>query len=204
MNQPGSNLTVGHALQVDFAHYKQVLKNQEVVSQMEKTFTGFKPVDYDLSAQLKAIDAFQDKAVSSAQETVSKIDSELKDLNATLSNIKDARGFEELTLQDVAKARPQIPQTVDTMLEKGKWTVPGYKEKFGDLSLFYSNADVEGARADICILQTLCKSEPPTDIHTTMQIVLIRNAWLYVFDPVRRYYLPPSERRALSRTRSWC
>lgn len=120
--------------QVDFAHYKQVLKNQDVVSQMEKAFSSFKPTDYDLSGQLKAIDAFESKAVSSAQETTTKIDAELKDLNSTLSNIKDARGFEELTLQDIAKARPQIPQTVDTMLEKGKWTVPGYKEKFGDLS----------------------------------------------------------------------
>jgi hypothetical protein len=51
------------ALQVDFAHYKNVLKNQEIVSELEKTFTNFKPVDYDVNAQLKAIDSFQGKAV---------------------------------------------------------------------------------------------------------------------------------------------
>lgn len=50
-------------------------------------------------------------------------------LNGTLSDIEDARPFEDLTLQDIAKARPEIPQTVDTMISKGKWTVPGYNEK---------------------------------------------------------------------------
>lgn len=121
-------------IQVDFAHYKKTLKNQDIVSQMEKTFTSFKPVDYDVAGQVKAIETFEGKAVKSAEDTTTKIESELKELNATLSNIKDARGFQELTLQDIAKARPQIPQAVDTMVEKGKWSVPGYKEKFGDLS----------------------------------------------------------------------
>lgn len=49
--------------QVDFAHYKQVLKNQSVVSELEKTFTSFKPVDYDVQAQIKAIGQFQERAV---------------------------------------------------------------------------------------------------------------------------------------------
>lgn len=58
------------AHQVDFAHYKKVLKNQEVVSELEKTFNNFKPVDYDVAAQLKAIDSFQGKAVRSTLHNV--------------------------------------------------------------------------------------------------------------------------------------
>ena len=50
--------------QVDFAHYKNVLKNQQVVSDLEQTWKSFKPADYDVNAQLKAIEAFQGKAVS--------------------------------------------------------------------------------------------------------------------------------------------
>jgi len=50
--------------QIDFAHYKNIIKNQKVVSELESAFKSFKPVDYDVAAQLKAIDAFQEKAVS--------------------------------------------------------------------------------------------------------------------------------------------
>jgi F-type H+-transporting ATPase subunit d len=49
---------------VDFQHYRSVLKNDEVVSQAEKILKDFKPVTYDVSAQIKAIDAFGSKAVS--------------------------------------------------------------------------------------------------------------------------------------------
>ena len=58
--------------------------------------------------------------------------------------------------EEVGKAHPRIVEAVETMIKKGKWTVPGtygnclsdyrtahrsfpkplgYKEKFGDLSL---------------------------------------------------------------------
>lgn len=30
-------------------------------------------------------------------------------------------------IHDVAKARPEVQKTVDTMLKKGKWSVPGYR-----------------------------------------------------------------------------
>ena len=53
-------------MQVDFAQYKKLIKNQQVVSDLEKTWTSFKPVDYDVAAQVKAIDSFQEKAVSLA------------------------------------------------------------------------------------------------------------------------------------------
>lgn len=50
---------------VDFAHYRKALKNQGIVDQAEKAISGFKPVAYNLDAQLSAIDQFEAKAVSS-------------------------------------------------------------------------------------------------------------------------------------------
>lgn len=165
---------------------------------MEKAYSSFKPVDYDLSAQLKAIDAFEEKAVASAKETTTKIDAELKDLNSTLSNIKDARGFEDLTLQDIAKARPQIPQTVDTMLEKGKWTVPGYKEKFGDLSMCSLTLAVSRRTHLLSfLLQMLCKRRshkrptmqyrPDSELHDVLfeEARILWLLWLRTVSPRR-------------------
>ncbi|PWN46402.1 putative ATP7-F1F0-ATPase complex, FO D subunit [Ceraceosorus guamensis] len=120
---------------VDIAHYRSTLKNQDVVAQAEKILKEFKPVSYDVGAQLKSIDAFEAKAVEQAQATASKIESELKDLKATLKNIEDARPFDQLTVGEVIAARPEIGKTVEEMVKKGKWTVPGYDEKFGNLSV---------------------------------------------------------------------
>ncbi|EKM80236.1 ATP7 subunit D of the stator stalk of mitochondrial F1F0 ATP synthase [Agaricus bisporus var. burnettii JB137-S8] len=120
---------------VDFAHYRTILKNKAIVDEAEKLLKDFKPVTYDVNAQVKAIEAFETKAVAKAQETEAKIDVELKELQATLANIEDARPFDELTTEDVGRAHPRIVEAVETMLKKGKWTVPGYKEKFGDLNL---------------------------------------------------------------------
>ncbi|EIN10786.1 ATP synthase d subunit [Punctularia strigosozonata HHB-11173 SS5] len=120
---------------IDFAYYRSVLKNKAVVDEAEKTLKEFKPVTYDVSAHIKAIETFEAKAVVKAKETEAKIDEELKDLQATLANIEEARPFEDLTVEDVGDAHPRIREAVETMIKKGKWTVPGYKEKFGDLSL---------------------------------------------------------------------
>ncbi|GAA96676.1 uncharacterized protein L969DRAFT_20022 [Mixia osmundae IAM 14324] len=119
---------------IDFAHYREVLKNKDVISQAEKLYNDFKPVDYDLGAQLKAIDAFEAKAVEAATQAESKIDTELQQLNGTLKDIEDARPFEDLTLHDLNKARPEIAQVVESMMKRGKFTVDGYQEKFGNLS----------------------------------------------------------------------
>jgi F-type H+-transporting ATPase subunit d len=120
---------------VDFHHYRSVLKNKAIVDEVEKSFKDFKPVTYDVGAHVKAIEAFEAKAVAKAQETERHIEQELKDLQATLANIEDARPFEDLTVQDVGTAHPRITEAVENMVKKGKWSVPGYKEKFGDLSL---------------------------------------------------------------------
>ena len=84
-----------------------------------------------MSAQVKALDSFESKAVSQAQESAAKLDGELKDLKATLSNIEEARPFDQLTSDDVVAARPEIGKTVEEMVKKGKWSLPGYTEKFG-------------------------------------------------------------------------
>jgi len=120
---------------VDIAHYRSILRNQAVVEEAERSLKAFKPVTYDVQAHVKAIEAFETKAVARAQETATKIEEELKELQATLKNIEGARSFEELTLEEIGEAHPHLVQAVDTMVKKGKWTVPGYKEKFGDLSM---------------------------------------------------------------------
>jgi F-type H+-transporting ATPase subunit d len=43
-----------------------VLRNQSVVDEAEKLLTGFKPVTYDVNAHVKAIEAFEAKAVRGA------------------------------------------------------------------------------------------------------------------------------------------
>ncbi|KAL0949819.1 hypothetical protein HGRIS_009854 [Hohenbuehelia grisea] len=120
---------------VDIAHYRDVLKNKAIVDEAEKLLKEFKPVTYDVGAHVKTIETFEAKAVAKAKETEQKIDVELKELQATLANIEDARPFEDLTVEDVGAAHPRIVEAVETMLKKGKWTVPGYKEKFGDLNM---------------------------------------------------------------------
>jgi len=120
---------------VDLAHYRSVLKNKAIVDEAEKILRDFKPVTYDVGAHVKAIETFETKAIVKAKETEAQIDVELKDLQATLANIQDARPFEDLTVDEVGQAHPRILETVENMVKKGKWTVPGYKEKFGDLSL---------------------------------------------------------------------
>jgi F-type H+-transporting ATPase subunit d len=83
---------------VDFSHYRSILKNQAVIDDIEKQFTSFKPQTYDVSRQIKAIEAFEAQAVKGAEETKSVVDKELSDLEKTLKNIEDARPFADLTV----------------------------------------------------------------------------------------------------------
>ena len=83
---------------VEFAHYRSILKNQAVIDEIEKQFQSWKPATYDVSRQIKAIEAFESQAVQSAEDTKAVVDRELKDLEKTLSNIEEARPFEELTV----------------------------------------------------------------------------------------------------------
>lgn len=83
---------------VDFAAYRSTLKNQAVIDEIEKRFNAFQPASYDVSRQLKAIEAFEVEAVKNAEATKEAVDLELKDLAATLQNIEEARPFEDLTV----------------------------------------------------------------------------------------------------------
>ncbi|KAG0239187.1 ATP synthase d subunit [Actinomortierella wolfii] len=121
---------------VDFAHYRQVLKNQAVVDEVEKAFKSFKPTTYDVSAQIKSIEAVEAKALDRAKQTATKVESELADLEATLKNIETSRPIEDLTVDDVLKSRPEILEKVDAMLSKNKWDTKGYNDKFGYVTLF--------------------------------------------------------------------
>ena len=133
---------------VDFAHYRSILKNQAVVDEIENHFKSFKPATYDVSRQIKAIEAFEAQAVKSAEETKGVIEKELKALDATLKNIEEARPFDELTVvcgdsvvamdglnanqmddkqDEVAAARPDIDERTLQLVSKGRWNVPGYK-----------------------------------------------------------------------------
>jgi replicative DNA helicase len=83
---------------VNFDHYRSILKNQAIVDEIEGYVKNFKPATYDVSRQLKAIDAFEAQAVKSAEETKGKVESELRNLEKTLENIETARPFDELTV----------------------------------------------------------------------------------------------------------
>ncbi|EGS22968.1 mitochondrial ATP synthase D chain-like protein [Thermochaetoides thermophila DSM 1495] len=120
---------------VDFAHYRRVLKNQAIVDEIERRFNAFQPATYDLNRQLKAIEAFEVEAIKNAEATKEKVDLELKDLEKTLKNIEEARPFEDLTVDEVAAAEPSIDEKTTKLVTKGRWSVPGYKERFGDLSV---------------------------------------------------------------------
>ncbi|KAF1949221.1 NAC-domain-containing protein [Byssothecium circinans] len=120
---------------VNFAQYRSVLKNTAIVDEIEKSFNAFKPQTYDVNRQIKAIEAFEAQAVKSAEETKSVVDKELSDLQKTLKNIEDARPFDDLTVDEVASAQPDIDKRTEQLVSKGRWAVPGYKEKFGDLSV---------------------------------------------------------------------
>ncbi|KAH7116773.1 hypothetical protein B0J11DRAFT_100589 [Dendryphion nanum] len=120
---------------VDFSYYRSILKNTAIVDDIEKQFSAFKPATYDVARQIKAIEAFEQQAVQSAEQTKSVVDQELKDLEKTLKNIEEARPFEDLTVDEVAAAQPDIDRRTEQLVSKNRWAVPGYKEKFGDLSV---------------------------------------------------------------------
>ncbi|KAH3678495.1 hypothetical protein WICMUC_001512 [Wickerhamomyces mucosus] len=121
--------------EVDFSYYRSILKNQKVIDEIESHVTSYTPVKIDVSKQLKSIESFETKAVENASATESVVAKELADLEKTLANIDAARPFDELTVEDVVKARPDIDEKVDLLVKKGIWTAPGYKEKFGDLTV---------------------------------------------------------------------
>ena len=80
----------------------------------------------------------QVQAVRSAEETSRLVESELKDLAATLKNIETARPFEECTTDDVQKAEPEIERKVEHMVKNHRWMPAGYKVCVSPLLHFVS------------------------------------------------------------------
>jgi len=83
---------------VDFAKYRATLNNQTVVDEVERRFREHRPATYDVSRQLKAIDAFEVEALRSAETTKATVDVELKGLEKTLALMQNARPFEDMTV----------------------------------------------------------------------------------------------------------
>ncbi|WEJ93032.1 hypothetical protein PSN45_000492 [Yamadazyma tenuis] len=133
---------------VDFEHYKTVLNNKKVVEDIAKKVGEFKPATYDVSKTLKTIEVFEAKAIENAKLTEKSVLDEINQLNTTLKDIENSRPFDQLTVDDVAKARPDLDDKVNYMIKNGKWNVPGYKEKFGDLT----------------VIPTTVKSEPRSHV----------------------------------------
>ncbi|KAJ1949048.1 ATP synthase d subunit, partial [Linderina macrospora] len=113
---------------VDFAHYRSVLKNKEIVDKLEKLANAQKVTKVDLAEQLKTIAAFEAKAVASAELYVKETEANLVDLNETVKNIETARPITQLTVDDVVKAKPEVVQRTEEMVKKGQYTVEGYDE----------------------------------------------------------------------------
>jgi F-type H+-transporting ATPase subunit d len=116
---------------IDFEHYRRILKNKGIVNEAEKVLESFKPVKVDLAAQMQVVETIETKAVENAKKTAARVDSELKDLHNTLNNIEQTRPFENITVEEIVKAKPEINDIIEKMVKKGQWDVPGYSEKFG-------------------------------------------------------------------------
>ncbi|KAL9010959.1 MAG: hypothetical protein Q9173_004152 [Seirophora scorigena] len=112
---------------VDLAHYRSVLKNTAVVDEIESLTKSWKPVTYDVGRQVKAIEAFEAQAVKSAEETRGVVEKELGALERTLANIEGARSWEDLDVDDVVAAAPEIERRTEQMVERGRWMPRGYK-----------------------------------------------------------------------------
>lgn len=50
--------------QIDTSHYRNTLRDQSAIGQVEKILGDFKPVDYDLGKWNGVVEAFEGKAVS--------------------------------------------------------------------------------------------------------------------------------------------
>jgi len=120
---------------VDFGHYRSLLKNTAVIDEIESHFKSFKPKTYDVNKQLKAIESFEQVAMKNAEETKGKVEVELRSLEKALGDIEGARPWEETTVEEVAKAAPEIDEYTEKLVKKGRWMPPGYLEKFPNLSV---------------------------------------------------------------------
>ncbi|KAI8617513.1 hypothetical protein BC830DRAFT_1062371 [Chytriomyces sp. MP71] len=115
---------------INFEGYRNVLSNKKIVNDAEKAFAAFRPAAYDLKEQLRVIEAQEAKAIAAAEATERRINQEMVELKELLVNIETARPVDQLTVDDVVKAVPEIDSIVEKMVKRGQWRLPGYYEKF--------------------------------------------------------------------------
>ena len=155
---------------VDFAHYRSVLTNKGVIDEIENAMKTHKVKTYDVARQLKAIETFEAQAVRNAEETAKTVETELRDLQKTLDNIKAARSFADCTTvslasssrrsmnekltytqDEVMAAEPELDKKVENMVKNHRWMPPGYKVR-ETLSL---KTRVTHSLTDICCRRNL-------------------------------------------------
>ena len=79
-----------------------------------------------MDKQLRSIEAFEQVAMKNAEATKGKVEVELRSLEKALGDIEGARGWDEVTVDEVAKAAPEIDEYTERLVKKGRWMPPGY------------------------------------------------------------------------------
>lgn len=128
--------------EINFDAYK-VLKNQSVVEEAKKALSSQKILKFHSEKQLKEIEKAREAAVEVAKKTEQSIQAEMSELKVLQKDIETARPIAELTVDDVAKAYPELDKTVEKMALRGQWRVPGYYEKY-----FIFNAGLVNLKSD--------------------------------------------------------
>ena len=111
------------------------LQNTELLKKAQFQLDGFKPLKLDLEPTLKSIESAKKQHLKLANETLAKIQKEQQELKELLVNIENAKSIDQLTVDDIALAYPELDKTVEKMTKRGQWRVPGYYEKFGEFSI---------------------------------------------------------------------
>jgi hypothetical protein len=68
--------------------------------------------------------------MKNAEETKGKVEVELKQLEKALGDIEGAREWDEITVDEVAKAAPEIDEYTERIVKKGRWMPPGYLVRY--------------------------------------------------------------------------
>ena len=64
-----------------------------------------------------------------AEKTASKVGVELIELNELLNNIETARPIDDLTVEDVVRAKPELLGKTQKMIERQQYGLPVYLDK---------------------------------------------------------------------------
>jgi F-type H+-transporting ATPase subunit d len=119
---------------IDWNQYSSISKTK-VFSEAKKSFDSFNPKKLDLESTLKSIGVEETAAVKSAKETSAAVEKELKELKQLMVDIESARPIEQLTVDDVSKAIPDLDAKVEKMVKRGQWNPPKYYETFGEFKI---------------------------------------------------------------------